>query len=330
MAYNPKYKVTIIAGSTKYDVTDAVMKITLTESDGEIAQRVNITLANVKVNGSYLSGIFDVRNRVFVHASDGSKTEEVFRGYIWNRSYTSKKTKELQLVCYDNLIYFQESEEYQFFPAGHSTQSICGSLCGNWGVPLSYNYASITHPKLPLRGNLADIFISDLLDEVKKKTGSKYVMRMIQDTVHINHVGSNSTIYELRSGTGGDTISTKSEKSMQGMVTKVVILGKEDKDERSSVADTVAGNTGTYGTLQKILSLSEGTTLAEVQSEANELLNEKGTPKETFSVTAINIPWIRKGDKIKASAGDMVGHFIVTSITHYGSDKTMDLEVERA
>lgn len=330
MAYNPKYKVTIIAGSTKYEVTDAIMKITLNESDGEIAQRVNITLANVKVNGSYLSGIFDVRNRVFVHASDGSKTEEVFRGYIWIRSYASKKTKELQLVCYDNLIYFQESEEYQFFSAGLSTQSICSSLCGTWGVPLNYNYASITHPKLPLRGNLADIFISDLLDEVKKKTGSKYVMRMIQDTVHINHVGSNSTIYELRSGTGGDTISTKSEKSMQGMVTKVVILGKEDKDERSSVADTVAGNTGTYGTLQKILSLSEGTTLAEVQSEANELLNEKGTPKEIFSVTAINIPWVRKGDKIKMRAGDMVGYFIVTSITHYGNDKTMDLEVERA
>lgn len=125
-AYNPKYTVAIIAESTsrQYDVTPAITSLTLKEMDNEIAQRVNINLANIKVNEQYLTGIFDVRDRVFVYANDGKTKAEVFRGYIWAKGYTSKKEKELQLVCYDNLIYFQESEEYQFFSAGYSLSLI--------------------------------------------------------------------------------------------------------------------------------------------------------------------------------------------------------------
>lgn len=331
MSYDPRYKVAIISGNTRYNVTNAITKITRNENDGELAQRVSVTLANVDVAGKRLSDIFDVRNRVFVYADDGiKKDEEVFRGFVWEKSNVHKKTKDLTLTCYDNLIYFQESEEYQFFSAGYSTKSICGTLCGKWGVKLNYNYESITHPKLPLRGNLADIFLSDLLDEVKKKKGKKYVMRSIKDEVNIDSVGSNKTIYNLYGGKDGNVTDTESTKTMQGMVTKVVILGQEDDNERAPVKDTVNGNTSTYGTLQKILSVGSGTTLSEVKTEAKELISESGKPREYFSITAVDIPWIRKGDKVKVSAGDMSGHFIVTSIAHYGSDKTMTVEVERA
>lgn len=329
--YNPKYTVAIISSdSIKYDVTPAVTNITLQESDGEIAQRANITIANVEVNGSYLSGIFDVVDRVFVYADDGDRNEEVFRGFVWKKAYKSKLEKEITLTCYDNLIYFQESEEYQYFSAGYSTKSICSTLCSKWGVNLDYKFDSITHPKLPLRGNLADIFLSDLLDEVKKKNGSKYIMKSSQDTVVIDYEGCNSTVYKLYSGKDGNAIEAGSETTMQGMVTKVVILGKEDDNDRAAVEDTVNGDTGTYGTLQKILSVSSGTTLADARKEATELINEKGKPKKTFSITAVNIPWIRKGDKVEVTAGDLSGDFIVKGITHYGNDKTMTLEAERA
>lgn len=329
--YNPKYTVAVLTrNSVQYDVTPAVISLTLQDPDGEIAQRANITLANVEANGSKLSGIFDVRDRVFIYADDGSKKEEVFRGFVWKKPYKSKLEKELTLTCYDNLIYFQESEEYQFFSAGYSTKSICSSLCSKWGVNLNYRFDSITHPKLPLRGNLADIFLTDLLDEVKKKNGSKYVMKSEKDTVIIDHVGRNTTVYKLYRGKDGNAIETESEKTMQGMVTKVVILGKEDDNERAAVEDTVSGYTGTYGTLQKILSVSSGTTLADARKEATELIKEKGTPKETFGITSVNIPWIRKGDKVEVTAGDLSGYFIVKGITHYGNDKTMTLEAERA
>lgn len=330
MAYSPKYKVVIIHNSTKYDVTGAVTKQDRRENDGEIAQRVSVTLANAKVDGQYISGIISVRDRVFIYANDGQKNEEVFRGFVWERNYASKLKKELTLTCYDNLIYFQESEEYQYFSAGYSTKSVCSTICKKWGIVLHYNYTSITHPKLPLRGNLSDIFLTDLLDEVRKKTGHKSVMRSKQDAVHIDKVGSNEVVYKLYSGANGNAIETSSNITMQGMITKVVILGKEDDDDRASVETTVNGKTDAYGTLQKILSVSSGTTLAEVKAEANEILKDKGTPKQTFSITAVDIPWIRKGDKVEVRAGDLSGYFIVTSISHYGNDKTMTMEAERA
>lgn len=332
MSYSPKYTVYIIASktSTKYNVTQAVTKVNRLDNDGEIAQRVSITLANVQVNGQYLSSIFNVRDRVYIYADDGERNEEVFRGFIWERDYLTKKNKELSLTCYDNLIYFQESEEYQYFSAGYSSKSILSTLCGKWGVKLNYTYSSITHPKLPLRGTLSDIILSDVLDEVKKKKGTKYVVKSIQDVLNINPVGSNTLVYKLYAGDGGNVTEARSNITMQGMITKVVIIGKEDEDDRASVEATINGKTSVYGTLQKILSVSTNTTLAEVKEEANELLKEKGAPKQTFSITAVDIPWIRKGDKVQVSAGDMSGYFIVTSITHYGSDKTMTLEAERA
>lgn len=329
--YNPKYKVVIIstATSTSYDVTPALLKLTLHENDGEIAQRVSLTLANMKVNGQYLSGIFTVRDRIFVYGNDGEKEEEVFRGFLWQRNYSSKLKKELTFTCYDNLIYFQESEEYQYFSSGYSTKSICGTLCGNWGVQLNYQYISITHPKLPLRGNLANIFLTDVLGEARKKTGVKPVMRSIKDVVHIDSVGMNITIYKLYAGKNGNAIDTDSETTMQGMVTKVIILGKEDDNDRATIETTVTGNTSAYGTLQKVLS-SSSTTLAEVKEEANQLIKDKGAPKESFTITAVDIPWIRKGDKVEVRAGDMSGYFIVKSIMHSLNDKTMTIEAEKA
>lgn len=330
--YNPKYSVIIISAKkqTQYDVTQAITQLSPRENDGEIAQHVSIVLANIQVDSQYLSDIFDVRDRVYVYADDGDGKKEVFRGYIWARPYSNKLKKELELSCYDNLIYFQESEEYQYFSAGYSTKSICNTICGNWGVQLEYTYSSITHPKLPLRGNLADIFLSDLLGEVKKKTGAKFVIRSTKDIVQIAPVGSNTKIYKLYAGKDGNAISTNSEKTMQGMITKVKIIGKEDDNDRAPVEATVNGNTSAYGTLQKVINVSSGTTLAEAKQEADELIKEKGKPFEKYSITAVDIPWIRKGDKVEIEAGDLSGFFIVLGIQHSVTDKAMALEVERA
>lgn len=335
MAGIAKYKVFLIhKNTTKYDVTSAVTKLTLNESDGEIAQRVELTLYNKSVlaylsGAKMLSGIVSIRDRVIIYADDGERNEEVFRGFVWARGYKSGKKKELSVTCYDNLIYFQESEDYKYFSAGYSTKSICGKICGDWKVTLKYHYKSITHPKLPLRGTLADIFITDLLEEVRKKTGVRYVMRSEKDIVQIYTVGLNNPVYKLLRNEGGNTIDTQSNKTMQGMVTRVVILGKEDKEDRASIEAAVDGDSYTFGILQKVLSVSSGTDLAEVKEEAQELIDEKGAPIETFSVTAVDIPWVRKGDRVYVSAGDMVGYFIVTSITHYAMDKTMILEAVR-
>lgn len=329
MGYSTKYKVVIINKNvTKYDVSGIILSLNRHENDGEIAQRVELSLANQTINGQYVSGIFAVRDRVFIYASDGGDYEEVFRGFIWERSYVSSKQNKLTLTCYDNLIYFQESEDYKYFSEGYETKSICGNICGNWGVRLHFDYESIVHPKLVLRGTLSNIILSDILDEVKKKTGTKYVVRSTKDEVEILSVGKNKTIYKMMRGEGGNAIQTSSNITMNDMVTRVVVLGKDNKEGMATSRMTICGNSHTFGNLQKVLSVSEEKDMADMSKEAEQLLKDNGEPKKTYTVNAVDVPWIRKGDLVYVHAGDMVGNFIVTGITHYCTDNTMTVEVE--
>lgn len=325
---DPEYTVALYDwNQTNYDLSPAILSLSLRENSGQIAQAATLKVVNRKVAGKLLTSIINVRCRVVIYANDGERHEEVFRGWVWDFSYSSSKEKEITITCYDNLIYFQQSEENTYFPSGQSTKSICETLCGNWGVKLDYKYESITHGKLPLRGALSDLFLSDILDPVRKQTGKKFVMRMVRDTVQILPVGSNAVVYDILAA--HNALDTKSSLTMDDVVTKVVILGKEDKEGRSKVEATVEGNTKLYGTLQKIETKDEDTTLADAKKEAQETIKEKGQPKASYEVRAVDIPWIRKGDKVKVQAGNLWREYIVTSASRdIGKEKIMTLALE--
>lgn len=323
----PVYTVYIISGSTKYNVTPAVIGHERSDPEGQIAQRVNLQLANVKVGDTWLSSLLKARNRVFLYANDGTKEDEVFRGYLWSRVRNdSINEKEIRYVCYDNLIYFQESEDSLYFSAGKSTESIMSSICNKWGIKLHYSYDGITHEKMPLRGYLADIFTADILDLVKKRIKRKYVILSEKDTMVVRPVGANTTIYHFIAGK--NVTSTESGWTMDGVITKVIIVGKADKDDREPIEATVSGKTDEYGTLQRIQSKDENTSLEDAKIEAQNTIDENGEPKWEYKIVAPDIPWIRKGDKIYVSAGEIDGYRIVTDVDRDSKTNLMTLMLE--
>lgn len=306
----PEYTVYVVSGSNKYNLTPAVTGLDIYESEKQIAKSVTIQLANVLVDGMHLSSLVQPRDRVYIYANDGTMKEEVFRGFAWSRPYYSAvEDRTLKLKCYDHLIYLQESETSEYIAAGKTTKDIFTKICGTWGVNLNYTYSSITHAKLVLRGTLADIMTSDILDAVKDRVGTDYTIISDKDTMHVRAVGQNKTIYRIEAG--NNAVSTSSEWTMDGMVTKVVILGKADDDDRLPVEATASGNTSKYGTLQKIIDRDENTTLADAKKEAQNILNKDGSPKWEYEVKAPDIPWIRKGDKVYINAGDIVNKYLV-------------------
>lgn len=319
-AAKPEYTVYVVAGSVKYNITPAIESIDIADREKQMSKCVTIQLMNQKVGDEWLSNLLGVRNRVYMYANDGSKNEECFRGYVWDRGkQSSLSDRTLQLKCYDNLIYFQKSDHSAYFSSGKSTKAVCKALCDDWGVKLDYSYESITHSKLPLRGNLSDIFTADVLDLVRDRTGKKYVILSEKDVMQIKGVGQNTTIYHFVAGQ--NAIQTSSVCTMDGMVTKVIILGKADDDERRPVEATVSGDTSKYGTLQKTINRDENTSLADAKKEAQSIIDEDGKPKWEFELYATDIPWIRKGDKVYVEAGDMSGYYIVTAI-----DRTISLK----
>lgn len=309
---NPAYSVYIVSDGKKYNVTPILINLDMAESRNRISQSVTVQIMNVMVDGAWLSSVFDVRDRIYVYANTGAGSKEIFRGFIWDRDYRSSLTeREITLKCYDHLIYLQESESSEFFASGKSTKDIIGAICNEWGIKYEYDYESITHSKLVLRGSLSDIITSDVLDLVKDRTGKKYAITSAEDTMRIKTVGQNETVYKIVAG--ANAVSTKRNRTLDGCITKVVIYGKADKEDRLPVEASIVDGADKYGTLQKIITRSENETLEAAKEEATSILKENATPKWTYEVEAPDIPWIRKGDKVYVNAGDIQNKYLIVT-----------------
>jgi len=298
----PVYTVSILANGSLYDLSDALVSLSLSEHMEELAARCTIRVLNLLVRGQWLASLLHVRDRVTVTADDGTRQKEVFRGVVWSHDYQSALARrELTLLCYDALIYLQESEDAAYFSDGRNTRSILSALCGNWNIPLQYQYETIIHSKLALKGSLADIVLNDLLDSVQDRTETKYVVLCQNDALCVKHVGTNSTIWSFQAEE--NAISTQSAVTMDGLITKIFILGNADDNGYQPVEAVEAGDTGQYGTLQKIMEREENTALTDAQQEARNILSRAGTPKTSYVVQAVDLPWARKGDLAYINAG---------------------------
>lgn len=325
---NPLYSLYVSTNGKKYDLTPLLQNIDTSDREKEWACRATVDLMDFTGDG--LASYITDTSRVFLYADDGSRKDEVFRGFVWGgTNQHSLNEKNIQIKCYDNLIFMQESEESLFYTEGKATKTIFSDICSKWGIKLSYGYQSITHSKLALRGNLSDIMTADVLDLVKDRTGAKYVILSKKDVMCVNGVGSNATVYAFKAGQ--NAMQTRSEWTKDGMITKVVILGKADDNERQAVEATVAGNTSGYGTLQKVITRDSNTTLADAKTEANNIIKKNGKPTIEYELRAVDVPWIRKGDKVKVTADNLPkSYFIVKSvdrsITNKSKDMTLTLE----
>ena len=335
---NPIYTANIIkTNGTKYRLKGVTTDLNVSHSKDELAEKVIISLVNVKVGTKRLHSLISLKDKIYVYANTGSGAKEVFRGFVWERTlFSDADRRELQLVCYDRLIYLHKSKDNLFVKKGKKTKDVLTSLAKAWGFKISYKYESISHSKMVFQDeSIADIFIS-ILNKVKKKTGKKYAIRLEKNVIVIETVGKNSTVYKVENK--DNAISTEYRQTMEDMVTKVKIVKaetvkKKDSDEETGKYLTVTSlskNTKEYGTLQEILVKEKDDKLSEVKKEAQKTLDSKAKPKGEVEVKAIDNPWIKKGYKVYISAGDLKNYYIVNGIEHNAMDKVMYLEVSKA
>lgn len=323
---NPIYYIKVVSGNTKYNLRPAITSLELSQSEKDMAQKLTVTCTNVKVEGKYLKNLIGLGQKVYVTYDSGQGKKEKFRGEIWTTKSKDDVEKEFGFVAYDNLIYLQESKDSFYFAKGKKTKTIISSICKKWGIKLSYNYKSITHPKLALHTKCISDIILDLLEEVRLKTGANYCIRSIEGVLHINLVGKNSTVHHIRKKQ--NLMSTSVELTKSGMVTKVVIRGPQDKQGKTSIKATVSGNTKKYGTLQDEISKNKDTSMKTARTEAKQIISEKGKPFATRKVEdAVDNPNINRGDKVHILSGNMDGDYYVLSIEHDAVKRTMNLEV---
>jgi len=171
---------------------------------------------------------------------------------------------------------------------------------------------------------LADI-INSVLKEAKAKGSIKWIVRSRQGKIDVVRPGINSPVYVFSAHMNVDSISDRQD--IEDLVTRVKIIGAEDKEGKAPVVAQLDGKTE-FGTLQEVVYQRQFDNAAAAKAAAQDILKERGQPRKRRKVTAPDLPFLRRGDKVKVEAGTLIGYYIVSSVTHNVTQRIMSMEVE--
>ncbi|KEI92614.1 XkdQ/YqbQ family protein [Clostridium botulinum] len=296
----------------KYKIDNLIEGIQLSESIDGIAYTANINLVETEelkrlgIAKGHSIEIYDID-------FETKKNKQVFKGVIWDID-KSRKSKKITLTCKERTIYIEESEDEYLFGEGTATQRII-KYCRDWGIPT----ASLvnTRAKLAKAVYRSDTILGMMIKDLKEtaqKGGNLYKLRML-DKLNIIQLGSNKTVWRLE--TIAEDINFKS--SLEGMITQVKILGKQEENKKTPVTGVYKKDTSKYGTIQKLVQDEKIKSSAEGRKRADALFN---TGEETAHISGIGINSIRAGDKVSVNGQILY----VIDVTHnLGSTGRMDL-----
>jgi hypothetical protein len=323
-----KYYVTaVLPDGRLIHLENVAENIAWEENESELAVRLNLTIRDVPFEKSTLSKQLKLCTMVYLYAkwNGEKKKQEIFRGTIWEWEHSEIKDDAIIITCYDMLYYLQKSSDNKYYAKGKKTGEICKDILNSWDVTLyEYTGPSISHEKTLYKNKTISAMLTDTLDEAKKKTGKKGIIRAVEGKCRIITQGTNDNIWNFTAAS--NLISSSDKYSMVNLVTRVIITGKEDKDGKPKIEATVDGKVE-YGILQQIKSKGD-TSLEDAKKEAQETLDEKGSPERTTTLVAPDIPTLRKGDLIHVKTDKMKGYFYIKGISHNATSGTMQMEVE--
>lgn len=323
-----KYKVKILqTNGTLADITGAITDISLEDDDGEISQHADITVANIKCGSGNLSDLIKPGCSLYYYADWGTGLNEIFRGFVWDWNDRPTNTdKSFEFTVYDNLIFLDKCQDNLYFPDKTKTENIVSAIAKKWNIPLAYRYKSISHSKQLMAATTLSEALKTILDDAQSKLEENYVVTSQKGVLTITVQGANSTVCEFNSK---NCTATQNKLSMDSLITKVVVGGKEASGGRIPVEAVFEGRTE-FGVLQSITNRDNNTTLAAAEAEAKKTLQDHGNLSEDRTIDTIDVPFIRKGDKIKASVGSLNGYFYVLGVTHSPKTQTMTLQIKDA
>ncbi|MCL2087664.1 MAG: hypothetical protein FWH05_08755 [Oscillospiraceae bacterium] len=318
-----KYNVRLITeNGEQYLINTALTFLQWEEQKNELAQKATIKVVNTKIGATTLFKLVKMNCLIRISANWGEVNKRVFEGFISELERVNGKKRELIISICDPLIRLQLSEDFKYYSAGLKTEAIVESICKDWGIALDYTWEqSIIHEKQAFRGDTISNMLIKILEEVRQKTGKKYIAYYRNGKFVVCGYGNNKTIYKFDSN---NTISTSRKLSVNSLVTRVKVIGKENKDERAPIEAIVDGDTR-FGVFQKIVVRDSDKSLAAAKDEATALIKEKGKPEEIIKISLPDMPVIRKGDTIECAVDNLIGFFSVEGISHNASERQMEL-----
>ena len=263
---------------------------------------------------------------IFVYANIGDEQKEMVRGTVekWSPIYTNGNSA-LDIEAYDEMHPLRKNEDYAYFTDGVTTKAMITQILGKWGVPYDYKGPDITHNKMVFKKSYLSDMLQKIFDDVKQKGGGVYFARAKEGKVEIIARGANADIYHFDEK--DNAVSAKDSFDSGSIVTRVIVIGKTDEEGHQAIEATVEGKTE-FGIRQAIVERQHSKSLEQATEAANQLLRERGAIKRKTTITAPDLPFLRKGDRIRVRAGTVLGYFFIKSIRHNAEDQKMTLEID--
>lgn len=324
-----EYRAVVIDESgNQYNIKDYIHGLGWEENENEISVRSSFTARNDKTSAGKLSSLIKPGCLVGIFATDGRKDEEVARGYVTNWNPTLQNSSDnLKCTNYDALYSLQKSQDNKFYSSGTGTQSIITGLLEDYEIPTNgYSGPNVSHGKLKYSSSYVSDIILEVLDDAKKKGAGTYILRSTKGYADVVERGSNQDVYVFRTD---NTKSVSHSISTAELVTRVRVIGKEDDEGKSSVEATLNGLTK-YGIRQRIYTRGSDESLDDAKTAAQEIMDKKGSPEEEVTLSAPDVPYIRKGDLVYIMAGVSDNYYYVKGIRHDCETFSMTMELELA
>jgi hypothetical protein len=311
----------------RIDLQPFLRSLSWEENDGELAVRLEAELQNIQMpDGKWLHQLIPLGGQIFLYADWGSGQQEIFRGTVFAWDYRTDPLGHFTITAYDQLIYLMKSKDDRFYKAGQTARAIIQDIAGAWGIPLGdVQGPNVALGKQVFRGETLADMINSVLKEAKAKGSIKWIVRSRQGKIDVVRPGQNSPVYLFAHDTNVESIEDRQD--IEDLVTRVKIIGAEDKEGKAPVVATLDGRTE-FGTLQEVVYQRQFDTPAAAKEAAQDILKERGQPRRVRKVMAPDLPFLRKGDKVKVSAGTLNGYFLVAGVIHDATQRIMSLEVE--
>ncbi|MEK4025779.1 XkdQ/YqbQ family protein [Sporosarcina sp. FSL W7-1283] len=307
----------------KINITDLIDAWTHEEMEDQISAKVTLSLKNVKREDGWMHQHVFLDKRLVLEATDGNGWREIFRGSVkvWK---TNSENHTVHVVAYDPNFNITISKEHYYFKDGKTAAASIKEIASEQGIPIGI----VDGPNKPLTKKLYKNSIANTmmerLKESERKGSGKYIIRSTKGKLSCLKEGNNSVIYELDDWT---TESSSDERSIEKLITKVKIYGNSKGDARPKVEAVKTGKTE-FGTTQEILYKSDFDNMKAANEAAAEILKEDGNPEINRPLIHPDIPWIRKGDKVRVNSGTINTMCIVKSVSRDMHSKKMMLQLK--
>ncbi|MFZ7103379.1 MAG: XkdQ/YqbQ family protein [Peptococcaceae bacterium] len=306
-------------------LNDFYRSLSLEEQPEELAVSLKMEIHNQQVDGQWLHQLLPLGGQVYLWADWGEGQVEVFRGNIRQWFYRTDPLGHLNLEAYD-MLYQLRSKDHRSYAPGTKARVILEDIASFWKIPLG----TVEGPEAELgkkifRNRSVAGMMTEVLGEAQKRGAGEFILRAREGQADIIRAGGNTVIYHFESGAG--VMNIDDQQDIRELITRVKVFGKERTEKVPPVVAVEDGATE-FGILQEVLYLDEFDTPAAARKAAEEIIRERGEPRKKRKVTAPDLPFIRKGDKVHIQAGTLDGYYIVSGVRHEIDRQTMIMEVK--